>query len=112
MVLTGETTHFQGQTSPRAVYGFLRFKNIDMIFCQNISWTSVKTLAIEPIGPNEQTEPFSSLSRHINRPIFKVKRFQSNPWFFGNSEFRCHFWQKFSWTSAKTLAIESVGPDG
>ncbi|KAG5591673.1 hypothetical protein H5410_042187, partial [Solanum commersonii] len=113
LVLRGKSAHFQGQTSPRAgkhpvlpifvcVHGFL-------------------TLAIDLVGPDGQTDPFSMLnkpqssyvanwSRRANQPIFKVKQApeQANPpfcrffvcyspWIFGDREFRF---------------IESVSPDG
>ncbi|KAG5591688.1 hypothetical protein H5410_042202 [Solanum commersonii] len=90
--LDEQTGYFQGQTSPKE--------------------------AIEPVGPDGQTGPFSRLNKPHNRsrlanpPILKVKRAQSSLWIYGDLEFQRDFWQKFSWTSFKTLAIEPVGPNG
>ncbi|KAG5576418.1 hypothetical protein H5410_056552 [Solanum commersonii] len=35
-------------------------------FCQKFSWTSVKTLAMEMVGPDEQTGPFSRSVKPIH----------------------------------------------
>ncbi|KAH0746182.1 hypothetical protein KY285_007841 [Solanum tuberosum] len=45
------SAHFQGQTIPGV--DFRRH------FCQKISWTSIKTLDMEPTGPDGQTGQFS-----------------------------------------------------
>ncbi|KAH0646397.1 hypothetical protein KY284_034281 [Solanum tuberosum] len=42
--LTAKTAHFQGQTIPRAEF--------PPHFYQNLTWTSIKTLPIEPVGPH------------------------------------------------------------
>ncbi|KAG5591684.1 hypothetical protein H5410_042198 [Solanum commersonii] len=63
-------------------------------FCQKFSWTSVKTLVIEPVGPD-------GWSRRENRPIFKVKQAPEKlkPLF---ADFSCSI----------ILAVEPVGLDG
>ncbi|KAG5607802.1 hypothetical protein H5410_029294 [Solanum commersonii] len=98
--LTANTSHFQGQTFPGSakhpisqfsfaivheLFGDLEFR---AYFCQNISWTSVKNLAIEPVGPHGQHIPFSR-SNGISK----------NPWTFGDPEFELNF----LWTSVKTF---------
>ncbi|KAG5591682.1 hypothetical protein H5410_042196 [Solanum commersonii] len=50
LVPIGKPTHFQGQTSPGA-----EFRH-DL--CQKILWTSVKTLAIDPVGFDGKTDLF------------------------------------------------------
>ncbi|KAG5572579.1 hypothetical protein H5410_062345 [Solanum commersonii] len=67
----------------------------------------------------------AGLPRRPNRPNIKVKLAleQANPpfyrfscaivrEFFCDLEFRRHFYQKNLWTSVKTLAMDTVGPDG
>ncbi|KAG5590022.1 hypothetical protein H5410_040536 [Solanum commersonii] len=52
----------------------------------------------------------ASWSPRPKRPINKVKRApEQSMTFYGYSEFRCHFCQKLTWTSIKTLAMESIG---
>ncbi|KAG5576373.1 hypothetical protein H5410_056507 [Solanum commersonii] len=104
-------------------------------FCQNILWTSVKTLVMEQLNPDGEIGPFSrsneprSLWSRLlptGKPtIFKVKQSPKwvNPSFcqflcaivhgsFGDLDFRHYFCQNFSWTfNVKTLAMELVGPD-
>ncbi|RAN86301.1 hypothetical protein B5P41_30080, partial [Bacillus sp. SRB_28] len=70
LALTAKTSHFKGQMCPRAgkppfcrfscaivhgLFGDLEFRHN---FCQNFSWTSVKTLAMEPVSPHGQNVPF------------------------------------------------------
>ncbi|KAG5582387.1 hypothetical protein H5410_053014 [Solanum commersonii] len=81
--------------------GFLVIWNFDVILSKKNPWTSVKTIAMEPIGLDDQNDPFS----RSNDP-------RSSPWIFGDSEFRRHFCRKFSWMSVETIAMEPVGPDG
>ncbi|KAG5588869.1 hypothetical protein H5410_039383 [Solanum commersonii] len=45
---TAKRDNFQGQKRPRAGH-----------FCQNLTWTSVKTLPMEPTGPHDQNDLFS-----------------------------------------------------
>ncbi|KAG5613949.1 hypothetical protein H5410_013773 [Solanum commersonii] len=120
--LAAKSSHFQGQTSPRAG----KFP-ILLIFV-----TFVKTLALEPVGPYRQTGPFSRLTipRAGKPPILPIFMCY-NSWIFGdpnfrrqlcinfsltlifgNPEFRRHFCQKNSWTSDKTLDMEPIGPHG
>ncbi|KAG5612765.1 hypothetical protein H5410_024046 [Solanum commersonii] len=47
----GQNPHFQGQTSPGAEFR--------PHFCQKFLWTSVKTLAMELVGPHGRNNPFS-----------------------------------------------------
>ncbi|KAG5591679.1 hypothetical protein H5410_042193 [Solanum commersonii] len=60
---------------------------------EEFSWTFIKKLVIELVGPDGKFKPFS----WSNEP---------------RAEFRCDFCQKFSWTSVKTLDSELVGPNG
>ncbi|KAG5628344.1 hypothetical protein H5410_000061 [Solanum commersonii] len=120
---------FKVKTIPEEIYGIFGDPKFWPHFCQNFTWTSVITLIVEPVGPHDQNNPFSrsndprNLSyganwpSHPKRLIFKVKRAleQENPHFanfsvihgfFCDPEFKPHFCQKFSWTSAKNLAME------
>ncbi|KAG5569182.1 hypothetical protein H5410_058948 [Solanum commersonii] len=93
------------------VHGYFGDPDFRCHFCLNISWTSVKTLAMELVGPYKKIGPFlrfsmsffpknfmdirqdlnygAGWSRPANRHIFKVKR-----------------------SPERTLAMESVGPEG
>ncbi|KAG5578869.1 hypothetical protein H5410_049496 [Solanum commersonii] len=102
-------------------------------------WASVKTLVMDSIGPERQTSPFSSFVKTLVMesisPKGKMGPFSSSnepragqppfcqfscdtfhgflyPWIFGDPEFLRVFGRCFSWTSVKTLLIESVGPKG
>ncbi|KAG5627716.1 hypothetical protein H5410_012934, partial [Solanum commersonii] len=66
-------------------------QNSDMTFAKTNSWTSVKSLVMEAVGPNGQIGPFSrsnesqssygvSWSRRPNQPVFKVKRALEQLW--------------------------------
>ncbi|KAG5613954.1 hypothetical protein H5410_013778 [Solanum commersonii] len=67
---TRKPFHFQGQTRPRAgkppilpiscaiVHRYLVIRNFDVMFFQKISWTSIKTLVMEPVGPYGQINHF------------------------------------------------------
>ncbi|KAG5569188.1 hypothetical protein H5410_058954 [Solanum commersonii] len=72
------------QFSCAIVNGCFGDPDFQRYFCQNFSWTSVTTLAIEPVVHG----------------------------FFNDPNFRRNFCQNFSWTSVKTLAMELVGHDG
>ncbi|KAG5569186.1 hypothetical protein H5410_058952 [Solanum commersonii] len=82
LVTTSKLAHFHGQAAPEQRH-----------FCRNISWTSVKTLAMELIGHDLKTDPFS----RSNDP---------------RSGFLASFLPKFSWTSVKTLVMKPVGSNG
>ncbi|KAG5582371.1 hypothetical protein H5410_052998 [Solanum commersonii] len=88
-------THFQGEMISGVgkppilpIFGcynspfFFFIRNYDVHFCQNSSWTSVKTLTEDPVGPNSQKGPSTSSNEPQSR------------------------------TFVKTLAMEPVGPDG
>ncbi|KAG5576457.1 hypothetical protein H5410_056591 [Solanum commersonii] len=72
----------------------------DVIFANFFLWTSVKTLTMEPVGPDWKTSPFS----RSNDPRIHGS--------FGDKDFRHHFCRSFLWTSIKTLTMELDGPDG
>ncbi|KAG5576388.1 hypothetical protein H5410_056522 [Solanum commersonii] len=137
LVPMGKPTHFQGQTIPGAVHESFDDLDFRRYFGKTMSWTSIKTLAMELIGPDRLTILFSRSNEHRNRPklwsllvpMGKPAHFQGQtspvvrrppvlPIFmclvhgsFGDSDFRCHFCQKISLTSAKAIAMVSVGPD-
>ncbi|KAG5576548.1 hypothetical protein H5410_056682 [Solanum commersonii] len=93
---------------------------------------SINTLALEPVGPDGETGPFSRLKETRSGLVSmgKLAHFQGkqgmewvNPLFFqfsgaivhgsfDNPNFRRHFCRYFSWISVKTLAMKPVGPDG
>ncbi|KAG5578677.1 hypothetical protein H5410_049304 [Solanum commersonii] len=130
--LTAKMSHFECQTNPREVklpilqlfvcyYSPWTFwcPEFQAHFCDNFSWTSVKTLAMELVDPHDQKVPFSRLNEPQSRltPHFADFRVLIVHGFFvhglsGDLEFQPHFCQIFSWTSVKTLAIELVGPHG
>ncbi|KAG5600571.1 hypothetical protein H5410_031941 [Solanum commersonii] len=58
-------------------------------------------VAMEPVGPDGQSDPFS----RSNKP-------RSSPWIFVGAEFRYHLFQEFTWTFVKTLAMAVVGHHG
>ncbi|KAG5568902.1 hypothetical protein H5410_064065 [Solanum commersonii] len=88
LALKAKTTHFQGKMIAGIVHGIFGYPNFRPHFCQNLTWTSVKTLSIEPIGTHGQHDLFlrlkrspeqdltygSSWSSRTKWPIFKVKR--------------------------------------
>ncbi|KAG5608043.1 hypothetical protein H5410_019324 [Solanum commersonii] len=61
-----------------------------MSFLPKIYMDFVNTFAMEPVGHHDQ----------------------NTTGFIGDPEFRCYFCQKFTWTSDKTLDMESVGQHG
>ncbi|KAG5568903.1 hypothetical protein H5410_064066 [Solanum commersonii] len=93
--LTAKTTHLHGQTIIGVVFGDGEYRPY---FCENFTWTSVKTLPMDPVGPHSQNDPFSGL----NNPRIHV--------IFGDPEFRPYICKNFTWTSVKTLPIEPIGP--
>ncbi|KAG5591235.1 hypothetical protein H5410_041749 [Solanum commersonii] len=74
-----------------------------LVLYQIFSWSFVKTLVIEPVGLEGKTDAFANLSNGVswslreNRRIFKFKQAPKQ--------------RKFSWTSIKTLVMESVGSE-
>ncbi|KAG5613726.1 hypothetical protein H5410_013550, partial [Solanum commersonii] len=58
LALTAKPAHFQRQTNPRAVHGFFGNLEFRPHFCQNYTWTFVKTFPMEPVGPHGQNRPF------------------------------------------------------
>ncbi|KAG5607807.1 hypothetical protein H5410_029299 [Solanum commersonii] len=106
-VTTAKTDHLEGQTNPGAV-----------------TWTSVKTLVVNPVGHHDQNIPFirsndprssygANWSPRPKQPIYKVKRSpEQSTRFYGDQKFRRHFCQKFTRISIKTLAKESVSHHG
>ncbi|KAG5613727.1 hypothetical protein H5410_013551 [Solanum commersonii] len=80
-------------------------------FCQKFTWTSVKTLEMEPVGHHSQNIPFSR-STTAKTAHFQVQTILESSKFIGDKEFRCHFFQKFTWTSVKTLVMKPVGDHG
>ncbi|KAG5608033.1 hypothetical protein H5410_019314 [Solanum commersonii] len=52
---------------------------------------------MDQVGPHSQNGPFS----RSNDP-------RSSPWNFCDPKFPPHFFQNFTWTSVKTLAMEPV----
>jgi len=69
LALTAKMDHFQGQMSPRAgkppfyrfscaiVHRFFGNPKFRLHFCQNSTWTSIKTLSMGTIGPHVQNVP-------------------------------------------------------
>ncbi|KAG5613684.1 hypothetical protein H5410_013508, partial [Solanum commersonii] len=132
LALTAKTSHFEGQTSSRAVHGPFGDLEFGPHFCQKNFWTSVKTLAMEPVGPHGQNtlamdpvgpqgqnvpftrsnEPRSSYSSRPKQPIFKVKRAPEQFMDFLVIWNWDLIFAKNSWTSLKTLVMESVGLHG
>ncbi|KAG5627717.1 hypothetical protein H5410_012935 [Solanum commersonii] len=53
-----QTGLFSRSNEPRAVHEFFGDPEFRCDFCQKISWTSVKTLSMELVGPDGQTSPF------------------------------------------------------
>ncbi|KAG5588772.1 hypothetical protein H5410_049206 [Solanum commersonii] len=88
-----KTSHFYGQTIPGAVHGLFGDPKFRPHFCQKFSWTSVKTLAMEPVGPHGKNVPFS----WSNDPRSRISTL---------------FLPEFSYSFVKTLAMELVGPNG
>ncbi|KAG5568913.1 hypothetical protein H5410_064076 [Solanum commersonii] len=50
------------QYSCAIVHGIFGYPDFRPHFCQNLTWTSVKTLSIEPIGTHGQNNLFSRLN--------------------------------------------------
>ncbi|KAG5578700.1 hypothetical protein H5410_049327 [Solanum commersonii] len=95
-----KTTHLQGKTSPRA----------------DFRWTSVKIIAMELVDQHSQNGPFTMSNIPQNHtyatswspwPILNDKKAaEKSTRIYGDLELRCHFVQKFTWTSVKTLVVD------
>ncbi|KAG5600586.1 hypothetical protein H5410_031956 [Solanum commersonii] len=117
LVTMAKTSHFQSEMSPTVVNGIFGDLELRCHLGQIFSWTSVITLAMEPVGPDRQNGPFSRSNDPLSRPYLgselamtaKPSQFQGQMSL--RAEFLCHFCQIFSWTSMKTLATEPVGHD-
>ncbi|KAG5581231.1 hypothetical protein H5410_051858 [Solanum commersonii] len=111
----GPTNPFPSSNKPQNsnVASRSRWTNMPIFkFKRSPKQMSVKTLVMEPVGPDGQTNPFSSTndlqssngtswSRWANGTIFKFKRAPK----------QINFCQNFSWTSVNTQVIELVDPD-
>ncbi|KAG5574358.1 hypothetical protein H5410_054492 [Solanum commersonii] len=61
----------------------------------NISWTSSKTLAMEPVGPHGQNDPFSRLNKpRSGKPLFCQFSYAIVHGFFGDPNVRPPFYAK------------------
>ncbi|KAG5582380.1 hypothetical protein H5410_053007 [Solanum commersonii] len=90
---------------------------------KKFSWTFIKTLVVEPFSPDGQKGPFTRSKEPWSRSQLaltaKTGHFQGQTRlraeftiFYGDSKFRCHFWEKISWTFFMTLVMETIGHDG
>ncbi|KAG5600601.1 hypothetical protein H5410_031971 [Solanum commersonii] len=126
--MTAKTSHFQGQRASeqvnphvadiRVLYFTILFGVQEFLchFCQKISWTSMKTLVMELVGHDSQNGPFSRSNnlriiepvgiRDKNYPFSRSNEPYISPWIFVHTEFCHHLFQKFTWTSIKSLAME------
>ncbi|KAG5593545.1 hypothetical protein H5410_044059 [Solanum commersonii] len=86
--LTAKTAHFQGQTILENVHEFFDDPEFRPSFCQKFSWTFVKTLAMEFVGPDGQNGPFLRSNDPQSRNSNVI------------------FAKKFTCTSVKTLTME------
>ena len=81
--------------------------------CQNFSWKTVNTLAMEPVSPHGQNVPFWRSNVPHSWKIHNFADFHVLcPWTFWWSGFRYNFCRNFSWTTVTTLAMELVSPHG
>ncbi|KAG5600591.1 hypothetical protein H5410_031961 [Solanum commersonii] len=71
-------THIQGQTSPTVVNGIFGDLELRRHFCQFFLWTSVITLAMEPVYPDGQNDPFSR-SNDPDYDVHFVEIFHGRP---------------------------------
>ncbi|KAG5569180.1 hypothetical protein H5410_058946 [Solanum commersonii] len=128
LVTMGKPAHFLGQMNPGAVMepiGPDRHTNQFSRSTQAAERFSMSFLPKYFMDVRQDLSYRAGWSIPENWAIFKVKRAPERvkpPFyrfscgiihgFFGDPYFRCHFFQKFSWTSVKTLTMEPVGPDG
>jgi len=125
LAFTAKTSHFKGQMCPEqetpqfcrfssaivhGLFGDLEFRHN---FCQNLSWTSVKTLDMDPISPRGQNVPFcrSNVTQSRKTSNFADFRVLIHG-LFGDLDFPTYFCQNLSWTTVKTLTREPVIPHG
>ncbi|KAG5569106.1 hypothetical protein H5410_058872 [Solanum commersonii] len=79
LALTAKTTHFKIKMILEAVHGFFGDLIFRPHFCENFTWTSVKTLPMEPIGPYGQNVPFSR-SNDLQSRILPGRSLRSYLW--------------------------------
>jgi len=125
LAFTAKTFHFKGQMCPRAgnppillifvCYSPWTFwwSGFWHNFCQNLSWTPVKTLDLDPVSPRGQNVPFLRSNVTQSRKTSNFADFRMLvPGLFGDLDFRHNFCQNLSWTTIKTLNREPVIPHG
>ncbi|KAG5582362.1 hypothetical protein H5410_052989 [Solanum commersonii] len=82
VVHNGQNDLFSGLNEARSSPWIIGDSNFRRHFCQKISWTSLKTLDIELVGPNGQNRPFSSSPSFLvirNSNIIFAKSFHGRP---------------------------------
>ncbi|KAG5569107.1 hypothetical protein H5410_058873 [Solanum commersonii] len=110
LALTDQNGPFSRSNDPGAKsMEFLVIQNSRPHFCQNFTWTSVKTLPMEPVGPHSQNGPFSRSNDpgRVNHPFCQFLCAIVHG-IFGDPDFRPHFCQNITYKSVKTLSIEPV----
>ncbi|KAG5593613.1 hypothetical protein H5410_034845 [Solanum commersonii] len=118
LVTTAKTSYLQSQTipevdlsygtswSPQPKQPIYKVKRS----LEQLVTTSKTTQLQGQMNPGEDFSYGASLSPRPKRPIYKVEQFsKQSTRFYGDPAFLCHFCQKFTWTSVKTLAMEQVG---
>ncbi|KAG5569112.1 hypothetical protein H5410_058878 [Solanum commersonii] len=60
---------FKAKRAPEQISIFFGDPEFRRHFCQKISWTSVKTLVVEPVGLDGQNDPFSRSNEPQSRII-------------------------------------------
>ncbi|KAG5576323.1 hypothetical protein H5410_056457 [Solanum commersonii] len=103
-VIFAETFH----GCPSRPLGMESSMNLLVIWISNVIFAeifcgcpSINTLAMESVGPDRKTSPFSWSNDH--RSIHGS---------FGDPNFQRHFCRNLSWKFEKTIALEPVGLDG
>ncbi|KAG5576372.1 hypothetical protein H5410_056506 [Solanum commersonii] len=106
----GDTYPFPWSNDPQSG----EIPNFRSHFCKKILWTSIKTLVMELVGLDGQTGLFlrSNEPRSRETPLFCQFSCAIVHGSFGDPDFLCHFCQNISWAFVKTLAMDSVCPDG
>ncbi|KAG5578682.1 hypothetical protein H5410_049309 [Solanum commersonii] len=59
LVSTAKTAHLKSETSPEQSTKFYGDPKFRYHFCHKLTWTFVKTLAMEPIGRHDQNSPLT-----------------------------------------------------
>ncbi|KAG5608029.1 hypothetical protein H5410_019310 [Solanum commersonii] len=78
LALTAKRFHFHGETSPGEVQGHFGDLEFRTHFFQNFLWTSIKTLALEAVGPSRPKHPI--VKPKISWSSFKTLAMESvNP---------------------------------